>query len=265
MEDLIIEETEDIYGDYGIVKFTGGEYKGRFAYYDNDDIDEDSDEEYDKAVVYLGDMMHNSRYIYVDHKDITRNYTFKDLIKRSDQIYRALWNNVSDYERMQLLDEKSLIDNQIMRHFEEYITDYVGKKPHVFMSHSSKDKSTVVSIALDLKQRGISSWLDTTDILPGESIVAKIGEGLEKCDLILLFLSKAAVASKWVQTEWESTLWNEINSAQVKIIPIKLEECEIPQLLRPKKYVDFSKDYNAGLRELILAIKGHMNKKETIK
>jgi len=83
--------------------------------------------------------------------------------------------------------------------------------------------------------------------------------------LVLLFLSKAAIESNWIKTELESTLWDEINSAEVKIIPIKLEECEIPKLLRPRKYVDFSKDYSEGLNELVAAIKGHMNRKKTSK
>lgn len=170
-----------------------------------------------------------------------------------------------DYERIILLEEKSLIENELIRMYEEYVVNRNMEIPCVFMSHSSCDKSMVATVALDLKERGISSWIDKFDILPGESIASKTEEGLEKCDLVLLFLSKAAIESNWIKTELESTLWDEINSAEVKIIPIKLEECEIPKLLRPRKYVDFSKDYSEGLNELVAAIKGHMNRKKTSK
>lgn len=51
--------------------------------------------------------------------------------------------------------------------------------------------------------------------------------------------------------EWETILWDEINYNKVKIIPIKLEDCEIPKILQTKKYIDFSNDYNIGINQLI--------------
>ena len=128
------------------------------------------------------------------------------------------------------------------------------------MSHSSIDKSIVISIAIDLNERGISTWLDSFDILPGESIVSKINEGIEECDYMLLFLSNNSVKSKWVQKELETFLWDEIGSFKIKIIPIKLDDCEIPKVLQTKKYIDFRYDYSSGLFELVRAIKKYENK-----
>lgn len=261
MEDINYED--EIYGNFGVVKFVSGKYKGRFAYYDNDDFDEDSG--CDKAVVYLGSMMHNFGYILVDYKDITCNYTVQELFNRVGEICKLFWQDIGDSERILLLEEKSLIENEIINQYQDYVVSRDQKMPKVFMSHSSFDKRTVANIALDLKQRGISSWIDSFDILPGESIISKIEEGLEQCDLILLFLSKRAVESNWVKTELQSVLWDEINTNETKLIPIKLEDCEIPKLLKPKKYIDFSKDYNAGLRELLTTIKKYSEKKETAK
>ena len=133
-----------------------------------------------------------------------------------------------------------------------------GKK--IFLSHSSKDKPIVTSVALDLKEKGINTWLDAFDIQPGESIISKINEGLNNCDFILLFLSQNSVNSEWVTKEWETMLWDEINTQNVKIIPIKIEDCEIPKLLQTKKYINLSDDYNYGIRQLIDTIK-NMKKK----
>ena len=71
----------------------------------------------------------------------------------------------------------------------------------------------------------------------------------------MLFLSKNSIKSKWVLKEWETILWDEINSGKTKIIPVKLDDCEIPKILQTKKYVDLSSDYDAGLFEIINAIK----------
>ena len=77
--------------DFGIVKITGGKYKGRFGYYDDDDLDYDDIE---KAVIYLGDMFDNSKYVYIDYKYVTDDFTFNDLKKRSDEIIGLLWGKI---------------------------------------------------------------------------------------------------------------------------------------------------------------------------
>ncbi len=57
-------------------------------------------------------------------------------------------------------------------------------------------------------------------------------------------------------------MWDEINSNKIKIIPIKLEDCDIPKILQTKKYIDFSIDYNIGIRQLIDTIIKYEQKME---
>lgn len=75
--------------------------------------------------------------------------------------------------------------------------------------------------------------------------------------LVKLLLSKNSVNSSWVTKEWETVLWDEINSGKIKVIPVKLEECEIPKILQTKKYIDFTEGYNKGLYEIIKTIKAY--------
>lgn len=255
-------------GDYGIVKITGGKFEGRFGYYDDDGIDENTidydiadDDLESSAIVYFGDILNNSRYYFIDYDYLTNNYTFSDLTKRKSEIELKFWEKNSYQKRAELLEEKILIDNEIQRRLEDYIENKFIANKKVFLSHSSIDKSTVISIALDLSERGISTWLDSFDILPGESIVSKINDGIKECDYMLLFLSNNSVKSKWVQKEWETFLWDEISCDKIKIIPIKLDDCEVPKILQTKKYIDFSNDYNDGLFELISTIRKYETKK----
>ena len=143
--------------------------------------------------------------------------------------------------------------------FENYLEFNHENSKKVFLSHSSSDKSIVISLALDLQKRGISTWLDAFDILPGESIVTKINEAIDECTFALLFLSKNSVKSNWVMKEWETMLWDEINSGKIKIIPVKLEECEIPKILQTKKYIDLSDSYSDGLLQIVQTIKTYEN------
>lgn len=239
-------------GNYGLVKITGGKFKGRFGYYDDEDTDFDGIE---KSVIYFGEMFDNSKYYYIEHKYITDDFNTEDLKRRQSEITLKLWKGVSDSERLKLIEEKNLIDYEIYNRFEHYLESNQLKNKKVFLSHSSIDKSIVISVALDLQEKGISTWLDAFDILPGESITSKINKGLEECEFVLLFLSNNSVKSNWVTKEWETMLWDEINSGKIKIIPVKLEECEIPKILQTKKYIDLSKNYSDGLFQIIQTIK----------
>lgn len=236
----------------GIVKIIGGTHKGKFGYYDDDDIDYNNQI---KSVIYFGNMVNNSKYYLIKPKYITDDFTIEDLKKRTSEIQHELWKKISKEKRLALIEEKNLIDNEIIFRFEDYMNSNKIKGKKIFLSHSSKDKPIVTSVALDLKEKGINTWLDAFDIQPGESIISKINEGLNNCDFILLFLSQNSVNSEWVTKEWETMLWDEINTQNVKIIPIKIEDCEIPKLLQTKKYINLSDDYNFGIRQLIDTIK----------
>ena len=51
-------------------------------------------------------------------------------------------------------------------------------KYDVFLSHSSKDKEVVRDIAEQLRANDLNVWFDAWEIRPGDSIPAKIEEGL---------------------------------------------------------------------------------------
>lgn len=99
--------------------------------------------------------------------------------------------------------------------------------------------------------------------MPGESIVTKINQGLNDCEFVLLFLSQNSVKSNWVTKEWETILWDEVNSNKVKIIPIKLEQCDIPKIMQTKKYIDFSINYSDGLKQLVDTLKEYKKREKS--
>jgi hypothetical protein len=126
-----------------------------------------------------------------------------------------------------------------------------ASKVVAFLSHSSKDKAFVRQLAADLARAGIDVWLDEQRILVGDSIAEKIGQGLAQSDFFVIALSENSVGSTWVQKELNNALIQEVERREVTVLPIKLSECEIPPLLRDKKYADFSKSYKDGLQDLI--------------
>jgi len=123
----------------------------------------------------------------------------------------------------------------------------------VFISHSSHDKGVARKLVADLKTLGHEPWLDEYAIRVGDSIPDKIEQGLQNADFVAILLSPAAVRSGWVDREWKAKYWAEVSAGRVMVLPVLLEDCEIPLLLAPKKYADL-RNYATGLVQLVAAI-----------
>lgn len=124
--------------------------------------------------------------------------------------------------------------------------------PRVFISHAHQDKPFVERLAADLKQAGLKVWYDAAwEIKVGESIVQKINAGLRDSDYLVIALSLASVASPWVQQELSAALMASLSDRDIVVLPVLYRDCEIPPLLRDRRYADFRTDYQAGLRSLL--------------
>jgi hypothetical protein len=123
----------------------------------------------------------------------------------------------------------------------------------VFICHSSRDKAIARKLADDLRTLGHEPWLDEYAIRVGDSIPGKIEEGLQNADFVVVLLSPSAVKSGWVDREWKAKYWAEVSAGRVMVLPVLVEDCEIPLLLAPKKYADL-RNYATGLVQLVGAI-----------
>lgn len=128
------------------------------------------------------------------------------------------------------------------------------EKPRVFLSHSSADKDFVRKLKADLEAADLAVWFDATEIRVGDSIPAKISEGLTDTDYLVVVLSDNSVQSPWVQAELDAALMAQWSGRGIIVLPIVIGDCEIPELLKPLLYADFRGDYQAGLKKLIEAL-----------
>ena len=133
-------------------------------------------------------------------------------------------------------------------YFIKYDSDSFVK---AFLCHSSQDKDVVEAFANKLLSRKASVWYDKWDIKPGESIVQKVNDGLSEMTHLVIFLSKHSVKSHWVQNELSSGLMRKLSDSSVRIIPIMLDEVEIPTIINHIKYADCVHNRDSGFDELI--------------
>ncbi len=128
------------------------------------------------------------------------------------------------------------------------------KKVVAFLSHSSNDKPFIRQLASDLTAAGISVWLDEQRIHVGDSIPEKIDQGLAASDFFLLAVSKRSVESEWVKKELNNALVTEVQKRKTHILPLKLDDVDMPGVISDKKYANFSTSYKEGLSELKKAL-----------
>ena len=69
-----------------------------------------------------------------------------------------------------------------------------------FLSHASEDKGRfVIDFATKLRENGIDAWLDKWEMLPGDSLIDDLEEGLKNADAIVIVLSNNSVNKPWVR------------------------------------------------------------------
>ncbi len=109
----------------------------------------------------------------------------------------------------------------------------------VFLSHSAKDKPTVQAIAERLRTDGLRVWFDAWQIKPGDSIPAKIEQGLESSRVLVLCMSAHAFGSDWTQLEPGTFRFRDPLNKERRFIPLRLDDAPIKGALAQFLYINW--------------------------
>jgi len=133
------------------------------------------------------------------------------------------------------------------------MNDVDAKRPaRVFLSYVSSDKASARFIADALRGSGVSTWFDEWEIHPGDSLLQRIETAAISSDYIFLLLSPAAVDSRWVQKEINFALSRELKERAIRLVPVLLADCKIPDVLRDRAWLDLrGHNRDAGIRRLV--------------
>lgn len=111
-------------------------------------------------------------------------------------------------------------------------------KKKIFISYCHEDSDKVKKFAFLLSLHGFDLWMDEKSITNGDNYTTKILEGIHDCDIYLVFLSAAALKSARVGAQIDFVLHKKIEKGRPTIIPILLEDVEIPVSLSNIDYLD---------------------------
>lgn len=127
------------------------------------------------------------------------------------------------------------------------------KQLQIFLSHANEDKQTVRGLCQRLRDDGFNPWLDEERLLPGQDWQLEIEQALKKSDAILLSFSKRSLSKEgYIQREHKKALdyQKEKPEGTIFVIPVRLDDSEIPFFLRELQCVD----YPLGYERLVMAL-----------
>jgi hypothetical protein len=104
----------------------------------------------------------------------------------------------------------------------------------IFLIHSSADNLAVRELYQRLRADGFDPWLDEEDLLPGQDWRQEILRAVRAADVVLVCLSRNSIGrSGYTQKEIKLALdvADEQPEGSIVVIPVRLEECNIPDRL----------------------------------
>jgi hypothetical protein len=124
-----------------------------------------------------------------------------------------------------------------------------------FLCHSSADKPAVRQLYERLQAKGIEPWLDVKNILPGQDWDLEIRRAVRDSHVVLVCLSnQSTTRAGYLQKEIKFVLdrADEQPEGTIFVIPLKLEECEMPDRLSRWHWVNFFEEdgYELLMRSL---------------
>ncbi len=112
-----------------------------------------------------------------------------------------------------------------------------------FLCYAKENQTIVREFSQRLKAEGwIDPWFDEEDILPGQVWQASVINAVRQSHAVIVFLSKVAVASEgFFQKELKLALDTAAEKPEgtIFIIPIRIDHCDVPDMLLKYQYVDY--------------------------
>ena len=98
--------------------------------------------------------------------------------------------------------------------------------PDVFISYSRENQQEVIRLVEYLRDKGLTVWMDESDIHGATLWTKEIVEAIRACSLFILAISRHSTGSKNVVKELALA-----SEREKTILPVYFEQCEIPETM----------------------------------
>jgi hypothetical protein len=139
------------------------------------------------------------------------------------QIYLYSERPVAEEHKRQLVTEARAVGHILTFRSTEYVNERSKwEKPRAFISHDSRDKTSIAQpIALQLQRLMCPVWFDEFSLRVGDSLRGSIERGLKECSKCILVLTPNFLNNTgWSKREYDSIFTREIVEKQRVILPV---------------------------------------------
>jgi len=123
---------------------------------------------------------------------------------------------------------------------------------YTFISYSRTQLYFAEAIALHLQKRGFEIWFDLQQLGAGVNWASTLEAGYENCRSLILVVSQSALASKYVEAEWNTAQQN-----GREVILAVVEAADIPERLQECAVIDFRTDFDGAMKRLAAYLTGN--------
>jgi prepilin-type processing-associated H-X9-DG protein len=148
----------------------------------------------------------------------------------------------------------------IGRRMRDTIPDAPQRRLQVFLCHSSNDKDRVRELYDSLANAGFAPWLDEKALVGGQDWEFEITQAVKNSDVVLVCLSNTSINRRgYVQKEIKYALdvAQEQPEGTIFIIPVLLEDCDVPARLKSYHWVSLNRPSGAENLQHALRTRAH--------
>jgi hypothetical protein len=126
-----------------------------------------------------------------------------------------------------------------------------SSKPRIFLSYAREDEDKALNLCKKLEESGFTTWLDIVNLEPGDNWVESIRSAIHQSDFFVPLISRNTKDKRgYLQKELKLALdlLEERKKAGIKIVPVRLEESDVPEPLAQFHWLDIYQ--NEGFEKL---------------
>lgn len=134
-----------------------------------------------------------------------------------------------------------------------------------FISYNHNDERWAEWIAGTLEDAGYATVIQAWDFPPGSNFAVEMHKAAAECERTIAVLSKVYLASLFTLAEWLAAFVDDPSGAYRKVVPVRVEQCDVTGLLKPIVHCDLvGLDAQTAKERLLKAVRAGRHKPEQI-
>lgn len=137
----------------------------------------------------------------------------------------------------------------------------------IFLSYSRPNQEHARRLYDEMRARGYDPWFDKEKLLAGQKWRVEIAKAIKSSDFAVILFSAASInRDGFYQREIRTCLdvLQEKAASKVWLLPVRLDECKVPDEIEDYQYVDLFPEWERGFGRLVASINAQAQEKAAV-